>query len=109
MNLYEKAIAETPQCSTRWSILSQEQRLSEITNIVKTEKERFSVLEAIAAKEDGQVIFRFMEYVPVDLRGKLLLDLELEIKTQVDKGLTVWLEPLSDKSSLRKLRGIEVK
>lgn len=47
--------------------------------------------------------------VPADKRGTLLLDLEASLKESIDPGLVVWLEPLGDRSSLRNLRGIEVK
>ena len=36
-------------------------------------------------------------------------DLEAFLKESIDPGLVVWLEPLGDRSSLRNLRGIEVK
>jgi hypothetical protein len=31
------------------------------------------------------------------------------LKAHIDDALTVWLEPLGDRNSLRNLRGIEVK
>ena len=31
------------------------------------------------------------------------------LKSKIDKGLTVWCEPVGDKSVLRKLRGFEIK
>jgi hypothetical protein len=39
----------------------------------------------------------------------MLLDLENEIKKDIDHGITVWLEPVGDKSKLRNLRGIKIK
>ena len=38
----------------------------------------------------------------------MLIDLENKIKT-IDPGLTLWLEPVGDKSKLRNLRGITFK
>ena len=38
----------------------------------------------------------------------LLLDLEERLKKNIDKGLTVWFEPIGDKSKLRNLRGIKI-
>ena len=35
--------------------------------------------------------------------------LEEDLKLNIDKGLTVWCEPLGDKNSLRNLRGIKIK
>jgi hypothetical protein len=73
--------------------------------------ERFSnkILTAVETKLDGQVIIRLMVPVPADKRGYLLLDLEAFLKESIDPGLVVWLEPFGDRSSLRNLRGIEVK
>ena len=39
----------------------------------------------------------------------MLLDLEEKIKASIDQGITVWCEPVGDKSVLRKLRGFEIK
>ena len=47
--------------------------------------------------------------IPANERGLLLLDLEEKLKIEIDKGITVWCEPVGDKSKLRKLRGIEIK
>jgi hypothetical protein len=55
------------------------------------------------------VIIRFTEPVDVSKRGLLLLDLEEALKREIDQGITVWVEALGDKNSLRNLRGIEVK
>ena len=42
-------------------------------------------------------------------RGILLLDLEQLLKNKIDQGITIWLEPVGDKSKLRNLRGIKIK
>ena len=44
-----------------------------------------------------------------NIRGPLLLDLETSLKNSIEKCITIWLEPVGDKSKLRKLRGIEIK
>jgi hypothetical protein len=49
------------------------------------------------------------ETIPTNIRGLLLLDLEKKLKDNIDNGLTVWLEPVGDKSKLRNLRGIKIK
>ena len=63
---------------------------------------------AVAAKSDGQVIVRFHEPMGPGERGTVLLDLEEGLKQVVEPGLTVWLEAMGDRNSLRRLRGIEV-
>ena len=37
-------------------------------------------------------------------RGLLLLDLEEILKANIDKGLTVWFEPVGDKSKFKKIK-----
>ena len=38
---------------------------------------------------------------------KNILELEEKLKL-IDKGITIWCEPVGDKSKLRKLRGVEI-
>ena len=68
-----------------------------------------SIIDIVDARPDGQVIVKFTEPVGPEIRGTRLLDLEEILKANVDPGITIWLEPLGDKNSLRNLRGIEVK
>ena len=109
MNLYETANAPTLTCDRRWMALTDQERILEILRIIEKNNPRFSCIDVVYAKVDGQVILRLTENLGASLRGLLLLDFEEVLKSSVDKGLTVWLEPIGDKSSLRKLRGIEVK
>lgn len=104
------AHTETPTPRQTWCSLSEDARLLLINNTMATNV-RFSnrTLTAVETKLDGQVIIRLMEPVPADKRGSLLFDLEAFLKESIDPGLVVWLEPFGDRSSLRNLRGIEVK
>ena len=49
------------------------------------------------------------EIISADKRAMLLLDIEDILKKTVDKGITIWLKAVGDKSKLRNLRGIEIK
>ena len=104
------ANADTPTPSLAWWQLSDKERLALVDNAMDTEmtssKKTIMIMEA---KPDGQVIVRLLEPVPAGKRGTLLLDFEEVLKESIDPGLVVWLEPLGDRSSLRNLRGIEVK
>jgi len=108
-NLYN-ASANTPLPASAWSQRSDDERLAIVTETIDA-RSTFSNkgLVALEAKPDGQVIMRLLEPLPADKRGTLLLDLEGILKETIDPGLVVWLEPLGDRSTLRKLRGIEVK
>jgi hypothetical protein len=68
-----------------------------------------TMLNFVAANDDGEVIVTLLQQMGPAERGTFLLDLEEILKDHVDEGITVWLEPLGDRNSLRNLRGIEVK
>ena len=104
------ANVDTPKTSLSWSQLSDDDRLVLVKNnaYAKMPSSR-SILEVVEAKLDGQVIVKLLEPVSANKRGTLLLDFEKFLKESVDPGLVVWLESLGDRSSLRNLRGIEVK
>lgn len=104
------ANTDTPTPSHAWCQLSDGERLALVNNNVGVNMASLNkVLVAVEAKPDGQVIVKLLEPVSADKRGTLLLDLEASLKESVDPGLVVWLEPFGDRSSLRNLRGIEVK
>jgi hypothetical protein len=100
----------TPKTSLSWCQLSDDDRLVLVKNNAYAKMPSSKLfLEIVEAKLDGQVIVKLLEPVPADKRGTLLLDFEESLKESVDPGLVVWLESLGDRSSLRNLRGIEVK
>lgn len=104
------ANANTPTPGAAWLQLSDDERLALVRNAQDASKQaKYDILKIVAAKQDGQVIARLLEPVSADLRGTLLLDFEVLLKESIDPGLVIWLEPLGDRSSLRNLRGIEVK
>ena len=43
------------------------------------------------------------------LREMRLKKLEQKLKSNIDVGITIWCEPVGDKSKLRNLRGIKFK
>ena len=104
------ARTETPTPGQAWCQLTDDARLA-LVNGIMSANTAFSnkTLTAVETKLDGQVIIRLIEPVSADKRGALLLDLEAFLKVSIDPGLVVWLEPFGDLSSLRNLRGIEVK
>jgi hypothetical protein len=55
------------------------------------------------------VTLRIEENIPANERGLFLITLEEKLKKLVDIGLTIWLEPVGDKSKLRNLRGVQIK
>lgn len=101
------ASAKTPLPEKKWLDLSKEKRAELITNELKSRNlENFEVFDA---PDDGRVVFKVLESIAANKRGFLLLELEEQLKRKVDNGITVWLEPVGDKSKLRNLRGITFK
>ena len=64
--------------------------------------------EIIKAPDNGQIVLKIDKIIPAKERGLLLLELEEILKSVIDKGITVWCEPVGDKSKLRQLRGIKI-
>jgi len=109
MDLKQLSDAETPQCGEVWLGCSSAQRRDLAKAVIGQLPQCRALVEVVHLQDNGQVTVCFREPVSADLRGGLLLDLEAALKEHVDPGLTVWLEPLGDKNSLRKLRGIDVR
>jgi len=110
MNNFEFAHSPTPKPEPSWYQLSDRERLLRVeTALAASPPALPDLVSIVEARSDGQVIVSLRAPVPADKRGTLLLDLEASLKESIDQGLVVWLEPLGDRSSLRNLRGIEVK
>jgi len=95
----------TPTVSKGWINLSEKERLSIIVDSVdKIEHVAFT-----RAMSNGYVYLVIEKNMNPGDRGELMMELEVLLKKEIDDGLTIWHEPIGDKNSLRKLRGIKVK
>jgi hypothetical protein len=104
------ANVSTPVPGAEWRKLSDAERQARITESLPSSTQAFNgAVVIVSAKADGQITVNLVEPLSPASRGQLLLDLEEFLKKEIDPGLTVWLEPLGDRNSLRNLRGIEVK
>ncbi len=99
---------KTPSTSEKWTSMSEGERKEIIEKYLKKD-DYMADFEVFGASKDGQIVLNIKKSIPSNLRGVLLLDLEMELKKEIDQGLTVWLEPVGDKSKLRNLRGIQIK
>ncbi len=106
MNMKQIAEADTPAPSESWVNESQKDRLERIK---KASEFYIKVISVVEARDNGHVIVQLLKELNPGDRGTLLMDYEFYLKDKIDNAITIWLEPLGDKSSLRKLRGIEVK
>tara|TARA_B100000989_G_scaffold210216_1_gene159462 strand:- start:3455 stop:3790 length:336 start_codon:yes stop_codon:yes gene_type:complete len=102
------AFEKTPKTSDHWVSLDKDQRKKLVENVLK-KNQNYSGFEVYETPNDGQIILKIQKSISSNIRGLMLLELESKLKENVDKGLTVWLEPVGDKSKLRNLRGIKIK
>lgn len=97
---------ESPKPSL-WLKMSNEERINKINNCLKEKKIKDLSLQSF--KDNGQIIFKIIENIPVNKRGLYLIDFEKYLKNKIDKSITLWCDAQGDKSKLRKLRGLEIK
>jgi len=97
----------TPITSQDWKRESEENRIKSVTKELK-KNILYKDFEAIKAPDNGQIVLKIERIIPANERGLLLLELEGMLKSFIDKGITVWCEPVGDKSKLRQLRGIKI-
>ena len=102
------AFEKTPKTSDHWISLNKDERKKLIENVLK-KNENYSDFEVYETPKDGQIVLKIQKSITSSIRGLMLLELESKLKENVDKGLTVWLEPVGDRSKLRNLRGIKIK
>ena len=97
----------TPATSQDWKQKSEENRIELVSKELK-KNILYKNFEVIKAPDNGQIVLKIAQIIPANKRGLLLLELEGMLKSAVDKGITVWCEPVGDKSKLRQLRGVKI-
>ena len=97
----------TPITGQNWKDKSEEERIMLVSKELKRSL-LYKDFEIIKAPDNGQIVLKIDKIIPAKERGMLLLELEEMLKSVIDKGITVWCEPVGDKSKLRQLRGIKI-
>tara|TARA_B100000427_G_scaffold319562_1_gene317929 strand:- start:60 stop:389 length:330 start_codon:yes stop_codon:yes gene_type:complete len=97
---------KTPTTSDDWKNKSEESRIKSITQELQ-KNNLYKDFKVLKAPDNGQIVLKIEHTIPANQRGLLLLELEETLKL-VDKGITIWCEPVGDKSKLRNLRGVEI-
>ena len=100
------ATAKSPMVGNLWKEMSENERIGTINIAAGKLCEGIEVVEA---NELGHVSIILKEKLEASERGPLILEFEQRLKEKIDQGITVWHKPIGDKSSLRNLRGIEIK
>jgi Tfp pilus assembly protein PilZ len=98
---------KTPIPSEDWKNKSEKDRIEKISSFLKSNilYKDFIIIKAL---DNGQVIIKIDHLIAANKRGILLLDLESILKKKIDQGITIWCEPVGDKSKLRQLRGVTI-
>ena len=102
------SLAVSPTVKKFWKCLSDQERL-ELVYKELMKNGNIKNIKIFKIYEDGQIILKIEELIKSSDRGIYLLDIEAQLKKNIDEGLTVWLEPVGDKSKLRNLRGVTFK
>jgi hypothetical protein len=98
---------EKTPTSIQWKNWSQKKRDSLVKDFLSKKKIKNLSLEKTF--ENGNIVFNIEESIPVKVRSNYLINLEMEIKNEIDNSITVWCSAQGDKSKLRNLRGVEIK
>jgi hypothetical protein len=106
INNYSQSI--TPRTKENWKNLKISSR-EKLINKILEENTIYNDFEVVETPDNGQIVIRIEKTIPANKRGLILLNLEEKLKKTIDEGLTIWCEPVGDKSKLRKLRGIQIK
>ena len=101
------ALLSSPKTSEKWKKKTNQDRIETINDHLK--KYNLNYIDVVNTEKDGQVILKIEKEISAGERGLMLLELEEKLKKELDEGITIWLEPVGDKSKLRNLRGINIK
>ncbi len=99
---------KTPTTGKDWLNKSENERI-EMLKMAFEKNKLYQDIEILNVPENGQIVLKIEKIIPANERGIFLLNLEEKLKSDIDEGITVWCEPVGDKSKLRKLRGIKIK
>jgi len=105
---YNFSESVTPQTNQDWVNTEEKERIKILYKEIKKE-EIYKDIKIIKAEKNGQVVLKIQYTIPTNNRGLYLLELEEKLKSNIDEGITIWCEPVGDKSKLRNLRGVKIK
>lgn len=107
-DLWQQIDADTPKPAQRWLDLDASDRLLEI-QLILSKSSCAGYLEVESCSNEGEIYFSQVIPIETAQRVELLLSLEELLQEKIDRAVTVWIKPQSDKNSLRRLRGVELK
>ena len=103
MDLY----TDTPKPAEKWQKMTMSDRINLVKEVMSDVEK--SMIDIRQCNDNGYVYIDLVQPLTASSRGLMLLDFELKLKDLIDEGITIWHSPQGDKSSLRRLRGVEVR
>ena len=102
------AEVECPSPGLAWIVSGDEKRMGLVLECIQKHA-KFGGLEVLRTSVNGNVIVGLPSILGANQRGTVLLDLEEYLKNEIDHGIVVWCDSLGDRSTLRNLRGIQIR
>ena len=97
----------SPKPGNDWLAKPESERIWELKLFFQNSSE-YHAFKVISAQDNGHVTIAIDHNIPVNERGLFLLAAEGKLKKTFDPALTLWCEPVGDKSKLRALRGVKI-
>jgi len=101
------ANVDSPTTSEEWVAMDEITRKTLVSQALM-DLNFSNVAEVVRAPDNGQLVLKLKVALGASERGLFLLDMEEKLKQRVDTGITIWCEPVGDKSKLRQLRGVQI-
>ena len=102
------ADVESPATSAEWVAMDECERKTLVSQAL-IDLDLANVAEVVSAPDNGQIVLKLKTILSASKRGLYLLDMEEKLKIRVEKlGISIWCEPVGDKSKLRQLRGVQI-
>ncbi len=99
-------LVDTYQPTKDWLNMDLSLRKKSVSSIINSYGLEID-FDVVSVPDNGQIVLKTSENIAPNVRGLLLLNLEKKLKDDIDIGITIWLEPVGDKSKLRQLRGVQ--
>ena len=98
---------DSPKPGVDWIAKSESERVWELKLFFDNMSD-YKDIRVVNAQNNGHVVIAIDYTIPANKRGLFLLSLEEKLKESFDPAVTLWCEPVGDKSKLRALRGVQI-
>lgn len=99
---------DSPTPGVDWTAKAESERVWDLKLFFDSHND-YKNIRVVSAQSDGHVVVAIDYTIPASERGLFLLSLEEKLKETFDQAITIWCEPVGDKSKLRALRGVQIK